>query len=96
LTRRPIRGAQHRKNHAMADLNPQPLPPRQIGVTVHVPPEILSNLDSFQKVQASVFGRFGCPECNSGIQIDWRQIAEFVVTPELDLKPVAPAAQQFG
>jgi hypothetical protein len=80
----------------MADLNPQPLPPRQIGVTVHVPPEILSNLDSFQKVQASVFGRFGCPECNSGIQIDWRQIAEFVVTPELDLKPVAPAAQQFG
>jgi Protein of unknown function (DUF692) len=41
-------------------------------VTVHVPPEILGNLDSFQKVQASVFGRFGCPACNSGIQIDWR------------------------
>jgi hypothetical protein len=80
----------------MADLNPQPLPPRQVVVTVHVPPEILGNLDSFQKVQASVFGRFGCPGCNSGIQIDWRQIEEFVVTPELDLKPVAPAAQQLG
>lgn len=54
----------------MADLNPQPLPPRQVAVTVHVPPEILGNLESFQKVQASVFGRFGCPGCNSGIQID--------------------------
>lgn len=80
----------------MADLNPQPLPPRQVAVTVHVPPEILGNLDSFQKVQASVFGRFGCPGCNSGIQIDWKQIEEFVVTPELDLQAVAPATQQFG
>lgn len=80
----------------MADLNPQPLPPREVAVTVHVPPEILGNLDSFQKVQASVFGRFGCPGCNSGIQIDWRQIEEFVVTPELDLQPVAPAIQQRG
>lgn len=80
----------------MADLNPQPLPPQQVAVTVHVPPEILGNLESFQKVQASVFGRFGCPGCNSGIQIDWKQIEEFVVTPELDLKAVAPATQQFG
>ncbi len=80
----------------MAELNPQPLPPREVAVTVHVPPEILGNLDSFQKVQASVFGRFGCPGCNSGIQIDWRQIEEFVVTPELDLQPVAPAVQQRG
>lgn len=80
----------------MAELNPQPLPPREVAVIVHVPPEILGNLDSFQKVQASVFGRFGCPGCNSGIQIDWRQIEEFVVTPELDLQPVAPAVQQRG
>ena len=80
----------------MADLNPQPLPPREVAVTVHVPPEILGNLDSFQKVQASVFGRFGCPGCNSGIQIDWKQIEEFVVTPELDLRAVTPATQQLG
>ena len=80
----------------MADLNPQPLPPQQVSVTVHVPPEILSDLDSFQQVQASVFGRFGCPGCNSGIQIDWRQIEEFVVTPQLDLQAVAPAIRQLG
>lgn len=80
----------------MADLNPQPLPPREVAVTVHVPPEILGNLETFQKVQASVFGRFGCPGCNSGIQIDWKQIKEFVVTPDLDLRPVQPAVQQFG
>lgn len=80
----------------MADLNPQPLPPRQVAVTVHVPPEILGNLESFQKVQASVFGRFGCPGCNSGVQIDWKQIEEFVVTPDLELKPFGPANQQLG
>jgi hypothetical protein len=81
----------------MTDLNPQPLPPRQVAVTVHVPPEILSNLESFQKVQASVFGRFGCGNCNSGIQIDWKQIEEFVVTPDLNLRAVGPGLQQqFG
>lgn len=73
----------------MAELNPQPLPPGELTVTVHVPPEVLGNLESFQKVQASIFGKFGCPECNSGIQIDWRRLTEFVVTPDLGLEPVA-------
>jgi hypothetical protein len=81
----------------MTDLNPQPLPPRQVAVTVHVPPEILGNLESFQKIQASVFGRFGCPGCNSGVQIDWKQIEEFVVTPDLEIQPVTAGLQrQFG
>ena len=72
----------------MADLNPQPLPPRGVAVTVHVPGNILGNLETFQKVQASVFDRFGCGNCNSGIQIDWRRFEEFVVTPDLELQPV--------
>lgn len=74
----------------MAELNPQPLPPGELAVTVHVPPEILGNLESFQKVQASIFDKFGCPNCNSGIQIDWRRLKEFVVTPDLDLQPITP------
>jgi hypothetical protein len=79
----------------MADLNPQPLPPREVAVTVHVPGDVLGNLESFQKVQASVFDRFGCGHCNSGVIIDWRRFEEYYVTPDLDVQPVIPA-QQFN
>lgn len=78
------------------ELNPQPLPPREITVTVHVPGDILGNIDAFQKVQRSVFGRFGCDSCNSGITIDWRRFEEFVVTPDLELHPVAATRMQVG
>jgi len=80
----------------MSELNPQPLPPREVNVTVHIPGDILGNLESFQKVQASVFDRFGCGGCNSGIVIDWKRFEEFVVTPDLQVQPVAPARLQFG
>jgi hypothetical protein len=82
-----------REAPVMAELNPQPLPPRQVDVTVHVPTEILGNLEAFQKVQASIFDRFGCGECNSGIIIDFKHVREFVVTPELEVRPVLPTAQ---
>ena len=72
----------------MTELNPQPLPPREIAVTVHIPTAILGNIDSFEKIQRSVFDRFGCGECNSGIMIDWRHLREFYVTPELEIQPV--------
>lgn len=74
----------------MADLNPQPLPPREVNVTVHVPAEILGNLKAFQKVQASIFDRFGCGECNSGVIIDFKHLKEFYVTPDLEVRPVLP------
>jgi hypothetical protein len=80
----------------MTELNPQPLPPREVSVTVHVPDDILGNLETFQKVQASVFDRFGCGSCNSGIVIDWRRFQEFVVTPDLEIQPVVSATRQFG
>lgn len=77
----------------MAELNPQPLPPREVNVTVHVPTEILGDIGAFQKVQASIFDRFGCGGCNSGVIIDFKHIKEFYVTPELDVRPVLPAGQ---
>ena len=77
----------------MGELNPQPLPPREVAVTVHIPTEILGNLESFQKVQASIFDRFGCGGCNSGILIDWKRFEEFYVTPELEIQPVVPTRQ---
>ena len=77
----------------MADLNPQPLPPREVEITVHVPTEILANIDAFQKVQASIFDRFGCGECNSGVIIDFKHLKEFVVTPDLEVHPVLPGGR---
>ncbi|MGZ8705563.1 MAG: hypothetical protein ACXWYB_12960 [Aeromicrobium sp.] len=79
----------------MSDLNPQPLPPREVEVTVHVPTAILADIGAFQKVQASIFDRFGCGECNSGVIIDFKHLKEFYVTPELEVRPVLPAGQ-FG
>jgi hypothetical protein len=80
----------------MTELNPQPLPPREVAVTVHIPGDILGDLDKFQKVQASVFNQFGCGNCNSGVVIDWRRFEEFVVTPDLQVQPVALARAQIG
>ena len=77
----------------MADLNPQPLPPREVEVTVHVPTAILGNIEAFQKVQASIFDRFGCGGCNSGVIIDFQHLKEFYVTPNLEVHPVLPGAQ---
>jgi DNA replicative helicase MCM subunit Mcm2 (Cdc46/Mcm family) len=80
-----------RKDEDMSELNS-----REINVTVHIPGEILGNLESFQKVQASVFDRFGCGGCNSGIVIDWKRFEEFVVTPELNIDAVAPSRLRLG
>jgi hypothetical protein len=76
---------------AMSELNPQPIPPGEVRVTVHVPTAILADLHAFQKVQASIFDRFGCGNCNSGVIIDFKHLQEFYVTPELDVRPVLPA-----
>lgn len=72
----------------MADLNPQPLPPGAIRVAV--PHEILNDLERFQKVQASVLNRAGCPHCTSGLQIDWLHYKDWVVDPAGEVQPVLP------
>ena len=46
----------------MAELNPQPLPPGEI-VRVFVPARVTYNLESMQKVTASVLDRLGCGQC---------------------------------
>jgi len=80
----------------MSELNPQPLPPREVAVTVNIPGDILGNLEKFQKVQASIFNVFGCGNCNSGVVIEWKRFEEFVVTPDLEIHPVALARLQIG
>lgn len=77
----------------MSELNPQPLPPREVQVTVHVPTAILADIGAFQKVQASIFDRFGCGGCNSGVVIDFKHLKEFYVTPELEVQPMLRASR---
>lgn len=74
----------------MSELNPQPLPPR--AVRVAVPGEIFNDLERFQKVQASILGRLGCPGCTSGLQILWHDYENWVVDVEGSVRPVAPGA----
>ncbi len=74
----------------MAELNPQPLPPR--AITVHVPAGVLYDIEAFQKVQRSVLGHAGCPGCTSGGHFIWQTYGEYVVDPSLEVRPVAGAA----
>jgi hypothetical protein len=65
----------------MADLNPQPLPPRSV-VSVYVPSKALYDLESMQKITAQVLDKLGCPGCHSGRVLDFRELEQFVVHPE--------------
>jgi hypothetical protein len=73
----------------MAELNPQPLPPRVINV--ELPHTIMNDLESFQKVQASLLDLAGCPQCTSGIQFRFRQYENFFVSPAGEVTPVGAA-----
>jgi hypothetical protein len=74
----------------MTDLNPQPLPPRSIRV--QVPHEILNDLERFQKVQARILGRVGCPACTSGFQFDWHNYENWAVDQMGRVQPLALGA----
>jgi hypothetical protein len=78
----------------MSELNPQPLPPR--AVRVAVPGEIFNDLERFQKVQASILGRAGCPGCTSGLQIIWQNYENWVVDLEGAVHPAIPGALVGG
>jgi len=63
----------------MADLNPQPLPPR---VRVFVPRDATYDLGKMQKITETVLGRLGCEGCHSGHVLDYWTLTDFVVDPE--------------
>jgi hypothetical protein len=65
----------------MAELNPQPLPPRAGVVRVNVPMSVAYDLEKMRKVTASVLEKLGCGGCHSGRVLDFVHIDEFVVNP---------------
>lgn len=79
----------------MAELNPQPLPPREI-VRVYVSSDLTYNLEKMQKITAEVLGRLGCGGCHSGRILDFVHLDEFVVDAKtLKVNPVLPG-RTFG
>jgi hypothetical protein len=70
----------------MAEVNPQPIPVRNVRVTV--PGSVLSNLEEFQRVQASILGEVGCRTCTSGFNFMWQAYSEFAVSSDGEVRPV--------
>jgi hypothetical protein len=77
----------------MAELNPQPLPPRAV-VRVFVPTKVTYDLESMQKVTRSVLERLGCGQCHSGRILDFQTLDDFVVGENLDVREF-PGMREF-
>lgn len=75
-------------------LNPQPLPPGRS--VVHLPAEILYNLEAFQRVQASLLAKAGCAGCTSGLQFAWIAYEEWAVSPAGEVTPLIPGVAVAG
>ena len=65
-------------------LNPQPLPPRELGfaagpgpvpwqVTVAIPDKVSRDINALTRATAAVLGKLGCPQCCSGFDIVFRR-----------------------
>ena len=72
----------------MPDLNPQPLPPRTVNVSL--PASVMFNIDVFHDALKSVLGHTGCPTCTSGIDFRWSIFQDFVVNEAGQARPVTP------
>jgi hypothetical protein len=78
----------------MGDLNPQPLPPGRVRISV--PTAVLYDLDKMQQVTAAVLKELGCGGCHSGRILDFVHMDDFVVNPEtLEVRNVAAGIRSF-
>ena len=77
-----------------AELNPQPLPPGEIRVSA--PLSVLSDLETFQKAQASVLEQAGCPACTSGLNLRWQALNDFLVDHEGVARPSFSVGKTVG
>lgn len=76
----------------MAELNPQPLPPRDNHVRIYVSRNVDHDIDKMNRITATVLGKLGCPACHSGWSLDFVRMQDFVVNPKsLDVTEVAPS-----
>ena len=66
----------------MADLNPQPLPPRSDRIRIFVSHDVSFDLKKMNKITASVLDKLGCGGCHSGRILDFVALQDFVVNPK--------------
>jgi hypothetical protein len=72
----------------MADINPQPFPPRV--VTVQVPRDAFYDLKKMQQITQAILKKRGCPTCHSGEPIQFVEMTQFAVNPAtLDVHELA-------
>ena len=61
-----------------------PMPGRIVRVAV--PTKVFHDLDSMQKVTASILGRLGCAGCHSGWDIRFGTARSFAIDAKLNIK----------
>jgi hypothetical protein len=71
-----------------------PLPDR--AVRVSVPASVAYDLKSFEKVQAAVLGKLGCPGCHSGLDIRYDVIRSYYVDDRLNVRETVGEQELVG
>lgn len=61
-----------------------PTPERPVRVSI--PARLAFDLKGFQKVQAGILDRLGCPNCCSGFDIRWDLARSFSVDEKLNIR----------
>jgi hypothetical protein len=74
-----------KEQRAAAAIGTWPTPERPARVSI--PAKVAFDLKTFQKVQASILDRLGCPACCSGWDIRWDTLQSFRVDERLDIQP---------
>jgi hypothetical protein len=76
-----------------SELNPQPLPPGAQAanvIRVSAPASVLNDLETFQRAQAGVLKRAGCPTCTSGMHLLWQAFTDYTVNEAGEVRSVEP------
>jgi hypothetical protein len=79
-----------------SELNPQPLPPGRAPaanvIRVSAPGSVLNDLETFQRAQAGVLKRAGCPTCTSGMYLLWQAFTDYAVDETGEVRSVGPGS----
>jgi len=63
-----------------------------IPIRVTVPPEILTDLEAFQRAQSAILGKLGCLGCTSGYHLIWQSYSEYTVNSRGEVRAVLTGA----
>ena len=73
------------KKNLKSTISIDSVPMPENAVRVALPKEVAYDLRSFQKLQASILDRLGCPNCTSGADIRYEIARHFAIDKKLKL-----------